>query len=567
MIKVGVSAFSFCVGAICLLCLHNCAESANFEILVEKTYTITLPANETSSLETRGLKIERARFVVVQVHSQRKTLFLSSQNDFNADFTKKGKNVGLLYTDDEPVPGGCNQVFNLELDPSIVVDHMRPYRSRVFFQWANQAAPQGEKLPGCEDSQIVDNLEYEVYIYFMQERDLGEDEFLRAISKMLRPEDLEEHGTKIFSVTNGPTSKSQVSVSSRKAQGVVYSVLVKRKDTGHSSSYTAVASYSCNIDAGQCSLELSVLRIIGAIILGVVGLFLLLFGHRYFRATQVVFGFIFSSLLTYIAIYHAQTHDWVCLLLAVLVGAIGGGLWLAVWQRFNFPTGQVFLMGLCSGYLVAAVIFFTPFGNINWWTAVVNYALCFVCFDLLFAVFFMAFPKFLSIMSCGIVGAMMVLWSVAIPLWASLEMIFLNTIYHQTEDGYNEVKVIYPLNTQDIVLYALWPALAILGMGLQFFRESGNAGFSKPFETLRKHVLEPNELPQPGFSERNAYLYDDEDAEEERYNVSDSNSSSFRGGNNETSRLLPQSSQQASVYRSVHSRTQPTAPVASSEKK
>ena len=31
-----------------------------------------------------------------QVHSQRKTLFLSSQNDFNADFTKKGKNVGLV---------------------------------------------------------------------------------------------------------------------------------------------------------------------------------------------------------------------------------------------------------------------------------------------------------------------------------------------------------------------------------------------------------------------------------------------------------------------------------------
>ena len=53
----------------------------------------------------------------------------------------------------------------------------------------------------------------------------------------------------------------------------------------------------------------------------------------------------------------------VCLLLAVLVGAIGGGLWLAVWQRFNFPTGQVFLMGLCSGYLIAAVIFFTPFGK------------------------------------------------------------------------------------------------------------------------------------------------------------------------------------------------------------
>ena len=59
------------------------------------------------------------------------------------------------------------------------------------------------------------------------------------------------------------------------------------------------------------------------------------------------------------------------------------------------------------------------------------------------------FPLYqLSIMSCCVVGSMMVLWSVSIPLWASLEMIFLNTLYHQTEQGYNNVKVAHPLNVQ-----------------------------------------------------------------------------------------------------------------------
>ncbi|GFR80017.1 transmembrane 7 superfamily member 3-like [Elysia marginata] len=582
------------------LCHQNYAESATYSFPVEKSHIAVLPANETTSIQTKGLSMKSSRFVVIQVHSQRKILFLSSNKDFDVDSTKTGKNVGLvtlltvgqdketwyikanctqnvtvsviiqLYTDSDPIPGGCNQVFNLEQDPSVVIEHKRPYRSNVFFQWANLATRPGRKLPDCEDKEVLDNLEYEVYVSFMRQRDLGEDEFMRAVQQVLRPEDLKEHGTKIFSETDTPTSQSQVSVTSREGQGAVYSVLVRRKDTGHSATYTTAVSYACDIDGGGCDVSLSALRIAGAIFLGVVGLFLLLFGHRYFRASQVVFGFIFSGLLTYIVIFQAQTHDWVCLLLAVLVGVIGGGAWLAVWQRFNFPTAQVFLMGLCAGYVVAAVVFFTPFGNISWWTAPVNYALCYVCLVLIFSVAFMAFPKFLSIMSCCIVGSMMALWSVSIPLWASLEMIFLNSIYHQTQSSYSEVKVVYPLNMQDIVIYAFWPAIAILGMGLQFYREMGNAGFSKPFEILRSSVLRHHELPRPSSRGRNVYTYED-DAEDERHNVSESNSGSGLGGNSETSRLLSSgqsqtSAQQQPLYRSVHSRAQPSAPVNDSAK-
>ena len=104
----------------------------------------------------------------------------------------------------------------------------------------------------------------------------------------------------------------------------------------------------------------------------------------------------------------------------------------------------------------------------------------------------------------------------------------------------------------DIVIYAFWPALAFIGMGLQYFRERGHSGFSKPFETMRKHLLQDNEVPAP-----DSGSYDDE-PEEERYNVSDSSSG-------ERSRLLPgrpgQSSAYAPLYRSTHGRAQPAAPV------
>ncbi|RUS74155.1 hypothetical protein EGW08_018070, partial [Elysia chlorotica] len=285
MFKVAASTFRFTLGAICLFCLQNYAESVEYNIPVEKSYTITLPANVTSTIQTGGLDIEGARFVVIQIHSQRKTLILSSTKTFNVDFTKEGTNIGLvtllkvnqdkatwyvktnsscnvtasvivqLYTYDSPIPGGCNQVFNLELDQSVVVDHGRPYRAHIFFQWANQATPQREDLPKCENSQIIANLEYEVYVYFMQGRDLSEVSFLRAVQRMLRPEDVAAHGTKICSLTNGPTAKSQVSVTAREAQGAVYSILVRRKDTGHSATYTTIGAYACNIDAGECSLD------------------------------------------------------------------------------------------------------------------------------------------------------------------------------------------------------------------------------------------------------------------------------------------------------------------------
>ena len=48
--------------------------------------------------------------------------------------------------------------------------------------------------------QVIGNLEYEVYVMFMKQRDLGEDEFLNAVQAMIRPEDVVKHGTKVIGV-------------------------------------------------------------------------------------------------------------------------------------------------------------------------------------------------------------------------------------------------------------------------------------------------------------------------------------------------------------------------------
>ena len=59
--------------------------------------------------------------------------------------------------------------------------HLKPFSSLYFFQ-------------------VIGNLEYEVYVMFMKQRDLGEDEFLNAVQAMIRPEDVVKHGTKVIGV-------------------------------------------------------------------------------------------------------------------------------------------------------------------------------------------------------------------------------------------------------------------------------------------------------------------------------------------------------------------------------
>lgn len=52
-----------------------------------------------------------------------------------------------------------------------------------------------------------------------------------------------------------------------------------------------------------------------------------------------------------------------CLAIAAGIGVIGGVVWLLVWWKLTFPSLSVLVPGLCAGYLVSSIVFFTPFGR------------------------------------------------------------------------------------------------------------------------------------------------------------------------------------------------------------
>ena len=58
-----------------------------------------------------------------------------------------------------------------------------------------------------------------------------------------------------MSINDDGEQKSLVTVTSQKAQGAVYAVVVRDNHNGLASSYVSGITYSCNSTAGDCSLE------------------------------------------------------------------------------------------------------------------------------------------------------------------------------------------------------------------------------------------------------------------------------------------------------------------------
>ncbi|KAH9500478.1 hypothetical protein Btru_072015 [Bulinus truncatus] len=432
-----------------VLLLAAYTKSEYLELMTEGVQVIVLPANTTLTAWVKS-SFQGLSFIQIQMHVQFRNISLSTESSFSHSSTKTGSSVGMVevlkpdqqsvtwyirvegtenvtavcYLDfhdpDDPLPGGCNQVFNLEVDPSIVL-LPRPQRTDVWFQWANLATPIGVMPYNCEDPIVRNTLTYDAYVYFLASRDQSQDEFISGVKKMLKASDIVSNGIKVSSLSDGSNSKSLVALTSEANQGVVHSVVVTRKDTGHQAAYITAVTYSCNYLQGDCTTKLIVGEIILAVVLGFFGLFLILTGHRFFKFTQFIFGYMFTSLLIFIG--------------------------------------------------MSAVHSFDDSGNIEWWNSETNYSLAFICVILIFTVGLMAFSTVLSITSCSLVGSFLFLMAVGIPLRASLRNIFLNSLYHQTLTGYVEVKVIFPASVQDIFLFTVWPVLVIMSISWQWYRE------------------------------------------------------------------------------------------------
>ncbi|KAL8592114.1 hypothetical protein ACOMHN_032584 [Nucella lapillus] len=474
----------------------------------------SIPDFNVTTLTVTGVS-PTSSFIVVQVHTQHAILLLTQTSPPPA-VGESGTSVGMVqamkgqglgemrwavgvvkgsvvggdddfpvpvlatvqeYAENVPVPGGCNQVFALEVDPNIRVTSA-DYNSQVWFQWANVGTAPGGVLPGCEEKAYERRLEYEVYVAYTGELDDRVSGLFDTVRSMASVQKIRSNAVKVKMIENDGRQKSLVKLNSQRGQGSVYGVIVTDTHQGLSASYVSAVSYACNYTAGECSLQCGALEWVMMVACGTTGLILLILGHNFIKTEMVVMGFIAVTLVSFILLSLSHTLSAeVRLGVAGTLGVLGGVGWLALWVAFTFPSISVLLPGLCAGFLVASALFFTPFANISWWASSLNYGLVFTCVALLFGVMFLYSPRTLNIVSCSLVGGYCVTMIVAIPLRSSVRLMVMNVVRHAAVPQYASALMVSPFLANDIILTVVWMVLTCLAMGWQFYRARGRPHF------------------------------------------------------------------------------------------
>uniref|UniRef100_S4RQT3 Uncharacterized protein n=1 Tax=Petromyzon marinus TaxID=7757 RepID=S4RQT3_PETMA len=94
--------------------------------------------------------------------------------------------LALAYSDSDPVPGGCNLEYDMEVDPNLRLSY-NLYETVLEFAPANLGYPRGSVPPACDQDKGPESrwrLEYDVYQTFLEEGDLGVDSLLSALRRL-----------------------------------------------------------------------------------------------------------------------------------------------------------------------------------------------------------------------------------------------------------------------------------------------------------------------------------------------------------------------------------------------
>lgn len=476
------------------------------EIKFNDPRVIEVPREGVLQLTVTGIP-DLVTYIICQAHTQYHNITLSTIPMIKVGTSVNGSNIGVVlerkqrqsqadcyltshhnYTINvliyfmylnynDPLPGGCNLEFNLENDPNIHIQYTT-HATTIQFQWGNVGQPPGSS---CELPNFQNQLEYEIYVAYLTENDFSESTYFTVVKSVLSTEQITRYGKKLKTIRNNGRTKSQLLIGSYVGQGAIYSVVVKQQDpTGAvtMASYIPMVTYACNLNKSGDCVETDVIWKIYSVIGGVVGLFLCFFGHRYFKTELFIGGFMAVFLVSYILLnLFTSLSTAESVILSTVFGVVGGGLWLMFWWAYGLHVISVLLFALVGGYLVSSIIFFTPFGNLEYWIRSFNYGMTFVSGVLLLPVILLSFTKLLNILTCAFVGGYLSVLLVDTFLNTGLKYIIVNSFRHAVIDGYLNVIVSSPFLTVDIVLACMWGLLFVSGTTFQLYREKGRPDF------------------------------------------------------------------------------------------
>ncbi|XP_047431764.1 transmembrane 7 superfamily member 3 [Mugil cephalus] len=428
------------------------------------------------------------------------SLFLSSPS---GDVVT-GTGVILAYSSADPVPGACNMESNLDIDPNIYI-HYNLYETTIKFAPANLGYERGKAPPACDQSTESTTrwrLQYDVYQYFLPERDLSERSLFSGIQAVADIQGMMQNGRRIITLLS--TDVSVAVFNSIPGQGVIYSVIVRDPLLNTSASYVPVHTYACSFNStlDGCQTLGKISTKIFFTITGLAGLFVCFCGHRFFKCELFCMGFSFASFFFFVLITRTTdlTYD-LSLTVSAVVGVLGGVVLVMSWWRFGSVMACVVVVGLMLGFLVASIVLFTPLGDLDMFRrSDAVFWVTFCCIMVVVPLFFVRWPREGNITTCGIVGAYAVILAVNAYVYTSLSYITLNILKRLLNNNFNAAFTDVPFQPIDYVMITVWVVLGVCGIVLQLYRERSRPFFPpSPYlmwlqerERRKTNVLDPS---------------------------------------------------------------------------
>ncbi|CAL1568750.1 unnamed protein product [Knipowitschia caucasica] len=428
------------------------------------------------------------------------TLFLSTSTSESVS----GSGVILSYAVSDPVPGGCNNEFNLAIDPNIYLRY-NLYETTISFAPANLGHVRGEPAPACDASSGPFSrwrLEYDVFQFFLPENDLSEESLFGALETVADTEGMVSNGKKVLTLSSADHRAAVFS--SIPGQGVIYSVVVRDPLLNTSASYVPVHTYACSFSSqlDGCDTLGKISTKIFFTFTGLAGLFICFFGHRFFKCELFCMGFSFTAFFFFVLISRTAELEYdILLVLSAVLGVVGGVVLVMSWWRFGSVLACIVVVGLMLGFLIAATVLFTPLGDLDIFRrSDAVFWVTFCCIMVVVPLFFIRWPREGNIAACGVVGGYAVVLAVNAFVYTSLSYITLNVLKRLLNSSFSGAFTDVPFQGIDYILLSVWVLLCVSGMVLQLLRERERPFFPpSPYlmwlqerERRKTNVLDPS---------------------------------------------------------------------------
>jgi len=163
-------------------------------------------------------------------------------------------------------------------------------------------------------------------------------------------------------------------------------------------------------------------------ILGLLGAFVALLGHRYFKAELIIFGFFIGASGTYIGLSYVGMETAPRLGLTVVGGVVGGFLFLYTWFFFKGVAVTMVVIGIVHGNFVTSMIFATSLGELDMWLNPFNFWMTYACLVLLWPIVMLLKDRVGNVLATSVAGSYCILLAVNFFVPSSFDDILINTL-------------------------------------------------------------------------------------------------------------------------------------------